>query len=286
MREEFSRTEMLLGTEAMEKLAHSRVAVFGVGGVGGYVCEALARSGVGALDLIDKDKVAFSNINRQIIATQETVGREKTDVMRERILSINPQAQVRVFSCFFLPENADGFPFQEYDYVVDAVDTVTAKIELVMRAKDVGVPIISSMGAGNKLDATAFRVADIYETKVCPLARVMRRELKKRNVEHLKVVYSEEEPIVPAQNHTVAEPDGNVAEPTGDCALELTTGQETRTAGDFPGDGRKNGYSGGTVRDTARRQTPGSVAFVPSVAGMIIAGEVVKDLAGRKINSL
>ncbi len=231
MKEEFSRTKMLLGADAMDRLARSRVAVFGIGGVGGYVCEALARSGVGALDLIDKDKVAVSNINRQIIATQETVGREKTDVMRERILSINPQAQIRVYPCFFLPENADSFPFHEYDYVVDAVDTVTAKIELVMRAKDAGVPIISSMGAGNKLDATAFRVADIYDTRVCPLARVMRRELKKRNVEHLKVVYSEEEPI------------------SSSCI------------------------------DAPRRQTPGSVAFVPSVAGLIIAGEVVKDLA-------
>ena len=265
MREEFCRTEMLLGADAMDRLARSRVAVFGVGGVGGYVCEALARSGVGALDLIDKDKVAVSNINRQIIATRETVGREKTDVMRERILSINPEAQVRVYPCFFLPENADIFPFAEYDYVVDAVDTVTAKIELVMRAKDAGVPVISSMGAGNKLDATAFRVADIYETKVCPLARVMRRELKKRNVEHLKVVYSEEEPIIPA----------------GEDAFALTTEQGSGKAGSFSGDGRKNGCGSGADRDAVRRQTPGSAAFVPSVAGLIIAGEVVKDLTGR-----
>lgn len=247
MKEEFCRTEMLLGSGAMEKLARSRVAVFGVGGVGGYVCEALVRSGVGALDLVDKDKVAVSNINRQIIATRETVGREKADVMRERILSINTEALVRVYPCFFLPENADSFPFEEYDYVVDAVDTVTAKIELVMRARDAGVPIISSMGAGNKLDATAFRVADIYETKVCPLARVMRRELKKRHVEHLKVVYSEEEPMKP----------------------EISSD-----------DGRENGGGEETCSDTARRQTPGSTAFVPSVAGLIIAGEVVKDLAG------
>lgn len=238
MREEFCRTEMLLGEEAMDRLARSRVAVFGVGGVGGYVCEALARSGVGALDLIDKDKVALSNINRQIIATSKTVGREKTDVMRERILEINPEALVRVYSCFFLPENADDFPFKEYDYVVDAVDTVTAKIELVMRAKKAGVPIISSMGAGNKLDASAFRVADIYDTKICPLARVMRRELKKRQVEHLKVVYSEEEPILPAGNHAEAEAEKH-------------------------------------------RAVPGSVAFVPSVAGLMIAGEVVKDLSLR-----
>ena len=265
MREEFGRTEMLLGADAMDRLARSRVAVFGVGGVGGYVCEALARSGVGALDLIDKDKVAVSNINRQIIATRETVGREKTEVMRERILSINPEARVRVYPCFFLPENADTFPFAEYDYVVDAVDTVTAKIELVMRAKDAGVPVISSMGAGNKLDATAFRVADIYETKVCPLARVMRRELKKRNVEHLKVVYSEEEPIIPA----------------GEDAFALTTEQGSGKAGSFSGDGRKNGCGSGADRDAVRRQTPGSAAFVPSVAGLIIAGEVVKDLTGR-----
>lgn len=245
MREEFCRTEMLLGEEAMGRLARSRVAVFGVGGVGGYVCEALARSGVGALDLIDKDKVALSNLNRQIIATHKTVGREKTDVMRERILEINPEALVRIYPCFFLPENADSFPLEEYDYVVDAVDTVTAKIELVMRAREAGVPIISSMGAGNKLDASAFRVADIYDTRVCPLARVMRRELKKRHVEHLKVVYSEEEPII---GHAVDE-----AEKCG-------------------------GETAGSNAETLRRSVPGSVAFVPSVAGLIIAGEVVKDL--------
>ncbi|MCM1266844.1 MAG: tRNA threonylcarbamoyladenosine dehydratase [Bacteroidales bacterium] len=250
MREEFCRTEMLLGREAMERLARSRVAVFGVGGVGGYVCEALARSGVGALDLIDKDTVALSNINRQIIATHETVGRKKTDVMRERILSINPEAQVRVYPCFFLPENADSFPFAEYDYVVDAVDTVTAKIELVMRAKEAGVPIISSMGAGNKLDPLAFRVADLYETKVCPLARVMRRELKKRNVTHLKVVYSEEEPLTPLQG-----------------AADETEVRDGGAAECLPDEG------------VPRRQTPGSAAFVPSVAGLLIAGEVVKELS-------
>ena len=247
---------MLLGAEAMDRLARSRVAVFGVGGVGGYVCEALARSGVGAIDLIDKDRVAASNINRQIIATTETVGREKTDVMRERILSINPDAVVRVYPCFFLPENADSFPFAQYDYIVDAVDTVTAKIELVMRAGKEGIPVISSMGAGNKLDATAFRVADIYDTKVCPLARVMRRELKKRHVEHLKVVYSEEEPVA------------------------LAPSRQTDAAGRFldeSGAGEDCAEADGGV---SRRRTPGSVAFVPSVAGLIIAGEVVKDLAG------
>ena len=235
MREEFSRTEMLLGVDAMDKLARSRVAVFGVGGVGGYVCEALARSGIGALDLIDKDRVALSNLNRQIIATHKTVGRYKADAMRERILSINPKAQVCVHPCFFLPENADSFPFSEYDYVVDAVDTVTAKIELVLRAQSAGVPVISSMGAGNKLNASAFRVADIYETKVCPLARVMRRELKKRGVERLKVVYSEEIPIQPKEA----------------CVQPENRG---------------------------RRSMPGSVAFAPSAAGLVIAGEVVKDL--------
>lgn len=244
MREQFSRTEILLGGEAMDKLANSRVAVFGIGGVGGYVCEALARSGVGALDLIDNDKVCPTNLNRQIIATHKTLGRYKTDVMRERILDINPDANVRVHQCFFLPDNADGFPFHAYDYVVDAVDTVTAKIELVMRAQENHVPVISSMGAGNKLDAGAFRVADIYDTKVCPLARVMRRELKKRDVQHLKVVYSEE---VPAKAPEEAMGGIYVPEEEQD--------------------------------NTGRRSIPGSIAFVPSVAGLLIAGEVVKDLS-------
>ncbi|MCM1122346.1 MAG: tRNA threonylcarbamoyladenosine dehydratase [Eubacterium sp.] len=259
MSEQFSRTELLLGKEAMDRLARSRVAVFGVGGVGGYVCEALARSGVGAFDLVDNDKVCLSNINRQIIATHRTVGRYKTEVMRERILEINPAAVVRVHECFFLPENAGQFPFEEYDYVVDAVDTVTAKIELVLRAQEKGVPIISSMGAGNKLDAGAFRVADLYETKVCPLAKVMRRELRKRNVEHLKVVYSEEEP----------------RKPLAGCAGQAeTAGQSDNAAEDS---GNTVGNAGGTMR----RAVPGSVAFVPSVAGLMIAGEVVKDLTGK-----
>lgn len=223
----FSRTELLLGKEAVERLGKSRVAVFGIGGVGGYVCEALVRSGVGALDLIDHDRVSLSNLNRQIIATESTIGRYKTEVMRERIRQINPKTVVEIHTRFFLPENAGEFPLEEYDYVVDAVDTVTAKLELVMRAQEKGIPVISSMGAGNKLDGSMFRVADIYETKVCPLARVMRRELKKRGVTELKVVYSEEKPICP---------EGNI---------------------------------------------PGSVSFVPSVAGLIIAGEVVKDLIGE-----
>ncbi|MBQ8118541.1 MAG: tRNA threonylcarbamoyladenosine dehydratase, partial [Lachnospiraceae bacterium] len=189
MLEQFSRTERLLGREAMEKLSKARVAVFGIGGVGGYVCEALVRSGVGAFDLIDDDKVCLSNLNRQIIATRSTIGQYKVDVMKERILDINPEADVRIHKCFFLPENADSFPFAEYDYVVDAVDTVTAKITLVMKAQEHQVPVISSMGAGNKLDGSLFRVADLYQTNVCPLAKVMRRELKKRGVKRLKVVY-------------------------------------------------------------------------------------------------
>ena len=248
MQNQFSRTEILIGKEALEKLKASRVAVFGIGGVGGYVCEALVRTGVGAFDLIDDDKVCLTNLNRQIIATRKTVGQYKTDVMKERIHDINPDADVRVHQCFFLPENADRFPFEEYDYIVDAVDTVTAKIALVMKAQEMNIPIISSMGAGNKLDAGAFRVADIYETKVCPLAKVMRREVKKRNVKHLKVVYSEEEPITP------------VIDESNSCKNHCICP---------PGTQRKC---------TVRRAIPGSVAFVPSVVGLMIAGEVVKDL--------
>lgn len=250
---QFSRTELLLGKEAMEKLSRSRVAVFGIGGVGGYVCEALVRSGVGAFDLVDDDKVCPSNLNRQIIATHKTIGKYKTEVMKERILEINPEADVRLHQCFFLPENADTFPFEEYDYVVDAVDTVTAKIELVMRAQAAGVPVISSMGAGNKLDGSQFRVADIYKTRMCPLAKVMRRELKKRGVEKLKVVYSEEEPIKPLKNIAVS--------CTADDGICPTAAEH---------------------KFTKRREIPGSVAFVPSVAGLIIAGEVVKDLCVRR----
>lgn len=235
METQFSRTEILLGSDAMEKLAHSRVAVFGVGGVGGYVCEALVRSGVGAFDLIDKDVVSLTNINRQIIATHSTIGRYKTEVMKERMLDINPNADVRIHNCFFLPENADEFPFDEYDYIVDAVDTVTAKIALVMKAQEKNIPIVSSMGAGNKLDGSAFMVADIYKTSMCPLAKVMRHELKKRGVKKLKVVYSTEEPITPNVSDE-AIPEG-------------------------------------------KHSIPGSVAFVPSVAGLIIAGEVIKDIA-------
>lgn len=245
---QFSRTELLIGKEAMEKLQNSRVAVFGIGGVGGYVCEALARSGVGAFDLIDDDKVCLTNLNRQIIATYKTIGKYKTDVMKERILDINPKADVRVHKCFFLPENADEFPYEDYDYMVDAVDTVTAKISLVMKAQEKHIPIISSMGAGNKLDGSQFKVADIYKTKVCPLAKVMRRELKKRGVKKLKVVYSEEQSIRPIEDMSIS------------C----------RTSCVCP--------PGAKHKCTERRDIPGSVAFVPSVAGLIIAGEVVKDL--------
>ena len=248
---QFSRTELLFGKEAMEKLAHSRVAVFGIGGVGGYVCEALVRSGVGAFDLIDDDKVCLTNLNRQIIATRSTIGKYKTDVMMERMKDINPDVEVRVHKCFFLPENAESFPFRDYDYVVDAVDTVTAKISLVMKAREAGVPIISSMGAGNKLDASAFRVADIYKTKVCPLAKVMRRELKKRGVKKLKVVYSEEQPTRPLEDMGISCRTNCICPP------------------------------GAKHKCTDRRDIPGSTAFVPSVAGLIIAGEVVKDLTGK-----
>ena len=248
MLNQFSRTELLLGKEAMNKLENSRVAVFGIGGVGGYVCEALVRSGVGTFDLIDDDKVCLTNLNRQIIATRKTVGQYKTEVMRDRILDINPKADVRIHNCFYLPENASDFDFSEYDYVVDAVDTVTAKIELIMRAKEAGTPVISSMGAGNKLDASAFRVADIYKTKVCPLAKVMRRELKKRGVKKLKVVYSEEQPIRPIEDMAISCRSHCICPP------------------------------GAAHKCTERRDIPGSVAFVPSVVGLIIAGEVIKDL--------
>ena len=246
--EQFCRTQLLLGSAAMDKLAASHVAVFGVGGVGGYVCEALARSGVGAFDLIDDDVVSTSNLNRQIIATCETVGRKKVEVMRERILSINPRAQVRTHAAFFLPENADTFPFEEYDYVVDAVDTVAAKLELAVICQERGIRLMSSMGTGNKLDPCALKVADIFETSVCPLARVMRRELRKRGVKQLKVVFSEELPVRPCNDQSAA------GEAPGACVpAEPEEGQR-------------------------RRDTPGSTSFVPPVAGLIIASELVKDL--------
>ena len=251
MLNQFSRTQLLFGKEAMEKLSGSRVAVFGIGGVGGYTVEALVRSGVGAIDLIDDDKVCLTNLNRQIIATRSTVGKYKTDVMRDRMLDINPNVEVEVHKCFFLPENADDFPWDSYDYVVDAVDTVTAKIALVMKCKEKNIPIISSMGAGNKLDGSQFKVADIYKTKVCPLAKVMRRELKKRGVKKLKVVYSEEIPTRPIEDMAISCRNNCICPP------------------------------GAEHKCTERRDIPGSVAFVPSVAGLIIAGEVAKDLIRR-----
>lgn len=251
MPDQFSRTELLLGKENMERLQNARIAVFGIGGVGGYTVEALARSGVGALDLIDDDKVCLTNINRQIIATRKTVGRYKADVAKERVLEINPDARVGAYRTFYLPETADQFELTSYDYIVDAIDTVTGKLELAERAAKCGVPIISSMGAGNKLDPTAFQVADISQTSVCPLAKVMRRELKKRGVYHLKVVFSTEKPLTPIENKET------VCAESGVCSSEADR------------------------KCSQRRQIPGSVAFVPSVVGLIIAGEIIKDLIAQ-----
>lgn len=245
----FSRTELLLGNEAMKKLENSRVAVFGVGGVGGYTVEALARSGVGTIDIIDDDKVCLTNINRQIIALTSTIGKYKVDVAEERIKDINPKIIVNKHKMFFTPETSGEFDFSQYDYVVDAIDTVTGKIELVMKANETKTPIICSMGAGNKLDPTAFEIADIYKTSVCPLARVMRTELRKRGVKKLKVVYSKEKPITPIEDMSIS------------CRTHCVCP---------PGAARKC---------TERRQIPGSTAFVPSVVGLIIAGEVIKDLS-------
>lgn len=233
MEYEFSRTEQLIGKDAIRTLSSCRVAIFGIGGVGGYTLEALARSGIGAFDIIDNDKVHITNINRQIIATHNTLGRYKVDVAKERILSINPGAKVKIYNTFYLPENSSGFDFSKYDYIVDAVDTVTAKIEIIMNAKKASVPVISCMGTGNKLNPTLFEIDDIYNTSVCPLAKVMRRELKKRGVDKLKVLYSKEEPI-------------------------------KQTA------------------ENSAKPIPASIAFVPPVAGLIIAGEVIKDLTERK----
>ena len=249
MLNQFSRPQLLLGAEAMEKLKGARVAVFGIGGVGGYVCEGLVRSGVGAFDLVDDDKVCLTNLNRQIIATRKTVGKYKVDVMRERMLEINPDCDVRVRKCFYLPETAAEFNFSDYDYVVDAVDTVTAKVTLVLEAQKAGVPIISCMGAGNKLDPSRFRVADIYKTQGCPLARVMRTALRKRGVKKLKVVYSDEIPTRPIEDMSISCRSHCICPP------------------------------GAKHKCTERRDIPGSTAFVPSVAGLIIAGEVVKDLS-------
>lgn len=240
MESQFQRTEMLIGKEAVKTLQQSKIAVFGIGGVGGFAVEALARSGIERIDIFDKDKVDVTNLNRQIIATQKSIGRYKVDVMKERIIDINPNAVVNAYPCFFLPENAEQYDFSEYNYIIDAVDTITAKLELVTKAKRENVRIISSMGAGNKLDPTAFEVSDIYKTSVCPLAKVMRRELKKRNIKNLKVVYSKEEPIKPFFS------ENNNAEDKNDSKR--------------------------------RKISPGSIAFIPSVVGLIIAGEVIKDL--------
>jgi len=256
MLNQFSRTELLFGKEAMEKLARSRVAVFGIGGVGGYTVEALARSNIGALDLIDDDKVCLTNINRQIFATRKTVGRYKVDVAEERVKEINPDIEVRTYKTFYMPETSEQFDFSQYDYIVDAIDTVTGKIEMIVKAKEANVPIISSMGAGNKLDPTKFEVADIYETSICPLAKAMRKELRKRNIDSLKVVYSKEPAITPIEDMAIS------------CRTNCICP---------PGTARKC---------THRRQVPGSNAFVPSVAGLIIAGEVIKDLTGIRSKSL
>lgn len=246
LKEQFVRTAMLLGEDGVNRLEEKRVAVFGIGGVGGHVVEVLARSGVGAIDLIDNDVVNLSNINRQMVATLNTVGRQKTEVMRERILSINPDCRVTCYNTFYLPEKRKEFPFEEYDYIVDAIDTVTAKIDLVMTAQEYGIPIICSMGTGNKLDPTRLEIADIYETSVCPLAKVMRRELKARGVKKLTVVYSREEAMKPRE-----------------VQCEQSEGQPPTEE----------------TQKNSRRQTPGSTAFVPAVAGMILGGHVVKELS-------
>ena len=235
MADQFSRTALLLGRDGIERLAKARVAVFGVGGVGGYAVEALARSGVGALDLIDDDRVSLTNLNRQIIALHSTIGQYKVDVAAARVKDINPACSVRVYRTFYSPETQTQFDFTQYDYVIDAIDTVTGKIALILQAQAAGTPIISSMGAGNKLDPSAFEVSDIYKTSVCPLARVMRRELKKRGVKRLKVVYSKEEPRAP--------------------------------------------LAGDEEPEKGRRQVPGSAAFVPSAAGLVLAGEVIRELS-------
>ena len=251
MMEQFARTQLLYGAEAMEKFSASRVAVFGIGGVGGYVVEALARSGIGALDLIDNDRVCLSNINRQIIATNKTVGRYKVDVAKERVQDINPDCEVREYKIFFLPDTQDLFNFQDYDYVVDAIDTVSGKLAIIEKAKEAGVPVISSMGAGNKLNPALFEVADIYQTSICPLAKVMRHECRKRGIDSLKVVYSKEMPLKPSADTA------DIRRESGSSSFETDK------------------------KETKRRSIPGSVAFVPSVVGLIIAGEIINDLAGK-----
>lgn len=248
MLNQFSRTQLLIGKDALDILQKSHVAIFGIGGVGGFVAESLARSGIGEFDLIDDDKVCLTNLNRQIIATRSTVGQYKVEVMKERILDINPDAKVNVFKCFYLPETKNQFDFKNYDYIVDAVDTVTAKIQLILQAKQANTKIISCMGAGNKLDPTKFEVADISKTSVCPLARVMRQECKKRGIKDVKVVYSKEKPIRPLEDMSIS------------CRTHCICPPGTKH------------------KCTQRRDIPGSIAFVPSVAGLIIASEVVKGL--------
>ena len=249
---QFSRTQLLLGKEGMDKLKNARVAVFGIGGVGGFTAEALVRSGIGAIDIIDDDKVCLSNINRQIFATQKTIGKFKVDVAMERLLDINPEVKIKKHQIFYTPETSPQFDFSQYDYIVDAIDTVSGKIELALNAQKTNTPIISSMGAGNKLDPTAFEVTDIYKTSVCPLARVMRSELRKRNIKSLKVVYSKEKPITPLEDTEIIGNDSDFSDKNSERERKI------------------------------RRQVPGSTAFVPSVAGLIIAGEVVKDLINSK----
>lgn len=248
MLNQFSRTELIFGKEAMDKLYNSRIAIFGIGGVGSYTAEALARSGVGTLDLIDDDKICLTNINRQLFATRTTVGKHKVDVAKERLEDINPEICVNIYKTFYMPDTSHQFDFSQYDYIVDAIDTVSGKLELAVKAKETSTPIISSMGAGNKLDATAFKIADVYDTKICPLARVMRQELRKRNIEKLKVVYSEEIAIKPVDDMAIS------------CKTHCICP---------PGAVRKC---------THRNQVPGSNAFVPPVVGLIIAGEIIKDI--------
>ncbi len=251
MLNQFSRTQLLLGEDGMEKLYNAHVAVFGIGGVGGYVVEALVRSGVGAIDIFDDDKVCLTNLNRQIIATRETVGKYKVEVMKERAHSINPNAVINAHNCFYMPDNADDYDFSDYTYIVDAIDTVTGKLEIIMRANALNIPVISCMGAGNKLDASRFEVADIYETSMCPLARTMRRELKKRGIKKLKVVYSKEKPARPIEDMRIS--------CKNHCICPPNTARKC----------------------TERRDIPGSTAFVPAAAGLIAAGEVVRDLTGK-----
>ena len=247
MLNQFSRTQLVFGEEAIQRLAGARIAVFGIGGVGGYTVEALARSGIGQLDLIDDDKVCITNVNRQLLATLKTVGQYKVDVAKERVADINPKCRVNTFKTFYMPDTEGEFDFSQYDYIVDAIDTVKGKLALVENAQKAGTPIISSMGAGNKVDAAAFEVADIYETSVCPLARVMRYECRRRGIKKLKVVYSKEKPIRPMEDMSIS------------CRRHCVCPPGTRKC-------------------TVRRDIPGSTAFVPSVAGLIIAGEVIKEL--------